>query len=171
MSTILVRRPTPDDIKSVVEISSQKRRNYEEEVPHLWKQANNANILEEIFFRSLLSKNSYIFLVAERKKEIIGFVIGKKIYSMGIYDPGGITILINDFCIDEEEEWQHVGKKLLEAITDSSKNQGVASLLITSGHHDMSKNQLLNAFGLKPALEWYCTPLTKEENTWRAGLF
>ena len=171
MSSILVRRPTPDDIKAVVDISSQKRRSYEEEAPYLWKQAGNADILEEIFFRSLLSKNSYIFLVAERKKEVIGFIIGKKIYSMGVYDPGSITMLVNDFCIHEDEDWQHVGKKLLEAMFDSARIQGVASLLITSGTHDLIKNDLLKEFGMKSTLEWYCMPLTKEDDTWRPNIF
>jgi len=152
---VSIRFSQVSDIAMMVEMSYQKRRAYEKAQPQFWKYAGSkAEILQAKWFEELLSHGDHIMLTAESNKKIVGFIIGKLIPAPEVYNPGGLTLLIDDFCI-EEAGWYGVGCKLIQEIKTISKTKGAAQILVVCGADDESKCNFLKRMELTVASEWY----------------
>jgi GNAT superfamily N-acetyltransferase len=103
----------------------------------------------------LLGKHDHILLVAESKDKLLGFVIGRLMSSPEVYDPGGFTLMIDDFCVESLPDWAVVGKNLFSRIKELAKSKGVVQIVAVTGHHDERKRQFLQSLGLTIASEWY----------------
>jgi hypothetical protein len=55
------------------------------------------------------------------KQEILEFIIGELMPVPEVYNPGGLTLMVDDFCVKSENLWQTVGGPLIEAIDSISK--------------------------------------------------
>lgn len=71
------------------------------------------------------------------------------------YDPGGLTLMIDDFCVKAPELWNTVGKSLINKIKIIVKAKGAEQILIVAGAHDQAKVQFLRSIVLSIASEWY----------------
>lgn len=154
-SPFITRPANKEDISFMVTLSDQKRRLYENEFPQFWKNAENANELQEQWFTSLLGIPNYFIYVADGQTGIIGFIIGQNITAPEIYNPGGLTLMIDDFCVESPELWGNVGNKLLADVTEVGKVSGAAQILVVSDFHDQEKRLFLQKNGLCVASEWY----------------
>ncbi len=146
---------TKTDIKSMVSLSYQKRKNYEQAQPQFWKYAENAEEIQIKWFEELLEHQDYILLVAKLENKIVGFVIGRLVTAPEVYNPGGLTLMIDDYCVETREYWNNVGKELLERIAKIAKEKGAAQFCIVAGAHDNAKCSFLEDFGLSCASKWY----------------
>lgn len=146
---------TKADIGAMVNLSYQKRKNYEEAQPQFWKYAENAENIQAKWFAELLEHQDYILLVAKDKNKIVGFVIGRLVNAPEVYNPGGLTLMIDDYCVETQENWVDIGKELLEKIAKISKEKGAAQFCIVAGAHDNAKCSFLEDFGLSCASKWY----------------
>ncbi len=146
---LIISKAQEVDIKSMNMLSNQKRISYEKFQPQFWRSNGDAGeIAQRKWFKELIEDNSYICLIAKQNDEIIGFVIGKIISAPEVYNPGGLTLLIDDFCI-LNSNWNLVGNTLLKEIKSISKQQGVTQLIAVSGSHDEDKKSFLNEFGFQ----------------------
>ncbi len=139
----------------MVHLSYQKRRDYEKAHPQFWKHAIGAEDIQSKWFAELLDRNDHIILVAKSNIEIIGFIIGNLVKAPEVYAPGGLTIMIDDFCVKSEEDWQVVGSELMNAIKNIAKEKNASQFLVVSGAHDKSKCDFLENFGLNNTSKWY----------------
>lgn len=146
---------TKEDVASMVELSYQKRKNYERAQLRFWKYAENAESIQTKWFKELLEHKDYILLVAKNESKIVGFVIGRLVNAPEVYNPGGLTLMIDDYCVETQENWADVGKELLERIAKISKEKGAAQFCIVAGAHDNAKCSFLEDFGLNCASKWY----------------
>jgi len=89
-----------------------------------------------------------------RKDGIEGFIIGKVIPAPEVYDPGGLTLMIDDFCV-KDDNWQDMGVKLIDQIKLIAQDKGVTQLVVVSGDHDGTKCLFLEQIGLSVASRWY----------------
>jgi GNAT superfamily N-acetyltransferase len=145
-----------DDIEDIVALSYQKRKYYEEAQPQFWKYAENAEKIQADWFRQLLGREDHILLSAKNDDDIvIGFIIGRVIPAPEVYDPGGMTLMIDDFCVEDESMWQDVGAPLIESIKEIGHEYNVSQILVVSGDHDEAKNSFLEDIGLSTASRWY----------------
>jgi hypothetical protein len=152
---IKIEKAVKSDIASMVHLSYQKRRAYEKAQPQFWKYATGAEDIQSKWFEELLSRDDHIILVAKSHIEIIGFIIGKLVKAPKAYAPGGLTIMIDDFCIKSEADWQVVGLKLMNTIKNIAKEKNISQFCIVSGAHDKPKCEFLESFGLSIASKWY----------------
>lgn len=143
---------TKNDIASMVELSHQKRKNYEQAQPKFWKYAEGAEEVQAKWFEEVLEHKDYILLVAKETSKVIGFIIGRLVKAPEVYNPGGLTLMIDDFC---SEDWINVGKQLVDNIAGIAKEKGAAQFYIVAGNHDLDKCKFLEDFGLDCASRWY----------------
>lgn len=46
-----------------------------------------------------------MFTAASDAKKILGFIIGKLMHAPEVYNSGGLTLTIDDFCVKLENLW------------------------------------------------------------------
>lgn len=161
MSTnyILIRDANNNDISAMVSLSYAKRRSYEKAQPQFWGYKEGAEESQSKWFKELLLQDDYIILVAEDENKMLGFIIGRLIEAPEVYDPKGLTLMIDDFCVETENDWSFVGGQLIEKIKPKAKSKGASQILVVCGVHDEPKRQFLKALGLNVASEWYITAI------------
>jgi hypothetical protein len=86
---------------------------------------------------------------------MLGFIIGKLVLAPEVYDPGGLTLMIDDFCVKDDDSWDSVGAALIDALREASKKTNASQILVVSGHHDSAKCDFLTSVGLSIASRWY----------------
>src|SRR5438105_1547689 len=120
----------------MVELSEAKRRSYAERVPVFWRQAKDAHQRQKPYFESLLGKPSVIALVAEGAGGIEGFLVAFVTPAPPVYDPGGLAVTIDDFCVASPGLWPTAGKALLAEASRLAKEAGAAVVVVVCGEHD-----------------------------------
>jgi predicted acetyltransferase len=151
-------RPTKSsDTSTMAYLSKTKRLAYEKAQPQFWRYAGEeANNVQEKWFRELLEdKNHLMFSAESDSQEIIGFIIGKLMPAPEVYNPGGLTLIIDDFFVKSEILWQSVGAGLIEKIKAAAVSKGAAQILVVCGAHDNPKHKFLNEQNLSIASEWF----------------
>ena len=144
------------NIPSMVEMSYQKRKLYEKAQPQFWRHAgDSAEISQAKWFEELLGSNDHIMLTSVRHQKIVGFIIGKLMPAPEVYNPGGLTLMIDDFCVADEAEWHAIGSKLIQEIKTISKTKGAAQILVVCGAHDHPKRRFLMSQNLSIVSEWF----------------
>jgi len=152
---ITIRPATRADIPAMVALSDQKRRSYEKLQPQFWRCAEKANDNQAQWFEFLMSKGIGLFFIAEREDKVVGFIRGQLENAPEVYDPGGATLMIDDFCVENPSLWPTMGKLLLNELKTQAKPGGALQVVVVSGHHDEPKRQFLKNEGLSIASEWY----------------
>ncbi|MCL4545642.1 MAG: hypothetical protein M1118_13785 [Chloroflexi bacterium] len=76
-----------------------------------------------------------------------------------VYDPGGSSCEIDDFCVAQAGDWQTVGEALLTEANREAKARGAVQCVVVCGHLDLPKRAMLSALGFTVASEWWVQPL------------
>jgi RimJ/RimL family protein N-acetyltransferase len=157
-----IRSATISDIESMVSLSKTKRLEYEKAQPQFWRYAgeNGDNAQKEWFKELLEDKNHLMFIAQGDTQEILGFIIGKLMRAPEVYNPRGLTLMIDDFCVESEELWESVGTQLVKAIKKEGKAKGAAQILVVCGAHDAPKRKFLQDQKLSIASEWFVGGIT-----------
>jgi chloramphenicol 3-O phosphotransferase len=154
---ILIRPSVISDLDDMALLSKAKRLNYEKAQPQFWryagKQGDNA---QRKWFKTLLESKEYLLLTAQNhNKKMIAFVIGKLITAPEVYDPKGLTLMIDDFCVKSENLWESVGEELIKIIKDHAKIRGATQMVVVCGAHDDLKCKFLKKQNLSIASNWF----------------
>jgi hypothetical protein len=56
-----------------------------------------------------------------------------------VYDPGGLTCLVDDFVVESPDLWPTVGAALLARATAVAKPRGAVQSVVVCGPHDVPK--------------------------------
>ena len=152
---ITIRAAKTTDINAMVALSHQKRLAYEKVQPQFWRHALDAESQQTTWFNQLLEQDNHFLFVAEFNKQIIGFVIGRLRNAPEVYQPEGLTLEIDDFCIESSAQWPTVGNALLHEIKTHAKIKGATQLLVVCGAHDAPKANFLKNNNTMVASEWY----------------
>lgn len=142
---------------AMVSLSKAKRKLYEKAQPKFWHYAGEEgdNTQRQWFKKLLEDKNYVMFTVESDTKEILGFIIGKLMLAPEVYNPGGLTLMIDDFCVQSENLWQFIGAKLIEETKAAAKAKGATQILVVCGSHDYPKRKFLREQNLSIASEWF----------------
>lgn len=154
-----IRKAQEDDVPQMVSLSATKRAEYEAYQPLFWRRASNAEEQQEPFFRGLVARENVIALVAESEGAVGGFIIATLVGSPPVYDPGGLTCLVDDFTVATPNLWSSVGKELLEEAARRAKERGAVQVVTVCGQRDEPKRSLLAGAGCAIASEWWTKPL------------
>ena len=150
-----VRDAKKSDLSQMVTLSSEKRLAYEKAEPQFWKRSVNADELQLEWFNKILEDKNHILLVGLIKNKIEGFIIGNLILAPSVYNPGGLTLMIDDFCVRTSLLWNSLGRDLLKEIKNRGKNNQAVQVLVVAGHHDKEKIDFLKKVKLSVVSEWY----------------
>ncbi|WPY00714.1 GNAT family N-acetyltransferase [Candidatus Trichorickettsia mobilis] len=152
-----IRSSQPSDISAIVSLSKAKRLSYEKAQPQFWRHKGEAgDKIQEKWFKELLEDKNYVMFTAKSEtQEILGFIIGRLMPAPEVYNPGGLTLMIDDFCLADQAEWHSIGSKLVQEIKAIAKTKGTAQVLVVCGAHDEPKRRFLRNIGLTVASEWY----------------
>lgn len=151
----VIRKADVTDVPAMVDLSYEKRKDYEKAQHQFWRHAAGAEETQAKWFNELLTQEDYILLVAESESKIAGFIIGKIMKAPEVYDPGGFTLMVDDFCVLHPTLWKSMGSKLLEELKRMAKSKGATQTVAVCGAHDEPKRQFMKDEGLTTASEWY----------------
>jgi GNAT superfamily N-acetyltransferase len=151
-----IRSALSEDVAEMVRLSGDRRRDYAQAQPIMWRSAPDGDRAQAGYFRFLLDDERAILLVAERRDGagLAGFVHGQLISAPPVYDPGGPVCQVDDFCVDAPDDGSDTGRALLSGVMAMAKGRGAVLVNVVSGAHDDAKNALLAECGLRPASIW-----------------
>lgn len=101
-----IRPAQPYDVPAMVDLSEQKRTQYQQYQPTFWRKADDAREKQRPFFEHLVQRDDVITLVYEQDGKIEGFIIADFVNAPPVYDPGGPTCRVDDFCLADEGHWE-----------------------------------------------------------------
>ena len=170
-----VRTSQLSDIPEMVSLSKVKRKLYEKAQPQFWRYAGDeGDKSQEKWFKELLEDKNYFMFTAESStQEILGFIIGKLMPAPEVYNPGGLTLMIDDFlvapklhsseggCVQSEKLWQSVGHRLIATVKAAAKDKGATQIVVVCGAHDHPKRKFLSEQNLSIASEWFVGGIDK----------
>src|SRR5258708_6082508 len=154
-----LRRAEGRDVIEMVELAEQRRLQYQRYQPTFWRKAEDSREQHIPFLASLLKREDVIILVHESAEKLEGFVIADFVAAPPVYNPGGPTCRVDDFCVAEENLWETVGLALLNEVLRLAKEHGAAQSVVVCGHLDQPKRAMLTQLGYSIASEWYVRDL------------
>lgn len=155
----MIRLASVADVPRMVELSEQKRSEYERHQPIFWHQAMDAAERQTTYFGRLIARDDILVFVYEAGPAISGFIIGALMGAPPVFDPGGLTCMVDDFVVSDALDWRTVGGTLLHAVTDAAKQRGAVQVVAVCGRHDEPKRAMLAANGCTVASEWWVGPI------------
>ena len=158
---VVVSPTSLSDIPIMVQISYEKHKLYEKAQPQFWKYAGDiAELSQAKWFEELLAHDNHIMLTAKNNQKTAGFIIGKLMPAPEVYNPDVLTLMIDDFLVADEAEWNSIGSKLVQEIKTIAKMRNAAQVLVVCGTHDESKRRFLMNQNLFVASEWFVGGVT-----------
>ncbi|MBL6616382.1 MAG: GNAT family N-acetyltransferase [Reyranella sp.] len=154
-----VRKADKTDIKATVELVERSRRQLQKYQPTLWRKAAHSAAATETFFIRLLTEPDTYFLVAVEGSQLLGFLIATKFANPPVFDPGGDTWLIDDFCVREPQLWLSIGEALLSHVSTLIHEHGGVQIVVVSADRDLAKTEMLRRSDLTIASNWWTKPL------------
>jgi ribosomal protein S18 acetylase RimI-like enzyme len=140
----------------MVSLAGRQRKLQEQLEPRFWRRSPGAAGWTRRYFRFLLVTRRATLLVAEDQGEVAGMLIARRVGAPPVYDPGGASLMIDDFCVLSPASWPSVGAALLEAAIQGSS---AAQVIIVAPVRDAAKSQWLASAGLTPVSSWWTRPL------------
>ena len=154
-----IRTAQADDVAGMVALSEQYRRQLETYQPVFWRKADGSAGAQTRYFLSLLQRPDVLALVHRAVDGLAGFLIAALREAPPVYAPGGLTCVIDDFCVAEESYWPKAGTALLREAMRVARARGAVQIVVVCPHRDQAKLTLLAAEGLSAASEWHTRPL------------
>jgi GNAT superfamily N-acetyltransferase len=154
-----IRGAREADVPAMEALAEKKRSQYETYQPIFHRQAKDASQKHSEFLKSLLSNKEAILLVSDSQGSIQGFIYANIVMAPPVYNPGGKVCMVDDFVVSKPEEWQSVGKALLETALARAKAQGAVLGNVVCGPTDLPKRALLESLGYSVASEWHVKKL------------
>jgi hypothetical protein len=154
------RPATHEDIDGVAALAADRRRDYEAHQPRFWRQADDALVRHGTYLHGLVDEPDHVFLVAGDAGHVSGFVIGRLTPAPPVYEPGGLTCVVDDFAVERPDGWASLGPLLLGDLSQAARTRGAVQVVVVAGRHDEPKRLALRAAGLVVASEWWTGPIT-----------
>ena len=151
---MIIRKSIISDIQKMVALSYIKRKNAEKAQQQFWKIASGAEEIQAKWFEELLARDDHILLCSEENGKVQGFIIGRLVKAPEVYDPGGLTLMIDDFCV-ADNKWDEIASGLIYQFKILAKGKGAGQILVVSGAWDNTKRDFLKNIGLSVASEWF----------------
>jgi GNAT superfamily N-acetyltransferase len=157
--SFLVRRARIHDVDAMTRLIEQRRECYERLEPVFWKRAaGSARTTRWFYTWLLLLSRRTLALVADREGELLGFLIARRARTPPVYDPGGATAIIDDFCVARPELWMQVGRELLAHSRAFGRSAGWSQIIVVCGALDEPKAALLRTADLTVVTNWWRGP-------------
>jgi hypothetical protein len=155
----MIRSAEGRDVRRMADLAAQGRESYAVHAPVFHRPHTDARARHEPWLMELVGNPEQITLVSESDSDLDGFVIGSLVRSPPVYDPGGLTCVIDDFIVERPDLWATVGRELLEGAAEVARAQGAAQTVVVCGPVDGPKRTMLIESGHIVASEWFTRSL------------
>jgi hypothetical protein len=162
---VVIRRGGLSDVGAMTALIESRRRAYEAVEPVFWRKSRNSAVLTRAHFTATLWRRRAVTLVAVRHETLIGFLIATRVRVPPVYAPGGVTMLVDDFCVAEPSLWSTAGRALLDTLSRLGASAGWRQLIVVGAEADAAKSELLRSMDLRIASNWWTKPLRSSEST------
>ena len=140
----------------MLDLAAQRRADYATHQPRFWRPAKDARSRQSEYFSTLLVDPQALVLVyCDPADRVTGFVIARLVPAPPVYDPGGLTCLIDDFVVRNGSDWPVAGVALVDAVRGRASEGGASQLVAVTGRHDQPKRDAPRIAGLSVASEWW----------------
>lgn len=155
-----VRIGRADDAPRMAELAESKREQYKTHAPVFHRPKPNVREMHAAFLASQVENTeNHVALVHEAHDGYIdGFLIATMVPAPPVYDPGGLTCLVDDFTVDTPDLWASVGRELLDEAIRLSEPRGAVQTVVVCGPKDNRKRAMLLDSGHIVASEWFTKP-------------
>ncbi len=144
----------------MVELADSMRREYEAHAPVFQRPAANAREAHRPWLSQLVENPEVgTFVHEDSDGGVDGFAVITIVPAPPVYDPGGLSSIIDDFAVSSRDKWATAGVTLLNAATAWARERGAVQVVVVSGPHDAPKRAVLQDAGLYVASEWFTAPL------------
>ena len=155
-----VREASAADVERMAKLADEKRREYEPHAPMFQRPAADALKTHQPWLAHLVeSPEAGTFVHDDPDGDVDGFVVVTTLSAPPVYDPGGLSSVIDDFTVSEPEKWATAGAALLDAARTWARQRGAVQVVVVTGPHDEPKRAVLEAAGMYVVSEWFTTPL------------
>jgi GNAT superfamily N-acetyltransferase len=157
---VAAREATAADLEQMVKLADHARREYERYAPVFQRPAADAMDVHRPWLSHLVENPDVgTFVHEDADGDVDGFAVITTLPAPPVYDPGGLSSLIDDFVVSTPEKWVTAGATLLSAATAWARERGAVQVVVVSGPHDEAKRAVLQDAGLYVASEWFTAPL------------
>ncbi len=158
-----VRTATVGDAPRMAELAELKREQYKHHAPVFHRPKPGMREAHAEFLASLIrNTDRHVALVNEAGDgHVDGFLVAGLSPAPPVYDPGGLTALVDDFMVEREELWATVGRRLLERAIEETRPRGAVQTVVVCGPHDAPKRAMLVESGHIVASEWFTKPFAQ----------
>jgi GNAT superfamily N-acetyltransferase len=154
-----VREATAADVERMVELAHNTRLEYEPHAPVFQRPAANAREAHRPWLSQLVENpEAGTFVHEDSDGDVDGFAVITTVPAPPVYDPGGLSSLIDDFAVSSPDKWATAGAALLTTATAWARERGAVQVVVVSGPHDGPKRAVLQDAGLYVASEWFTAP-------------
>jgi hypothetical protein len=154
-----IRPAVAGDVDSMASLASERRAEYAGYQPQFWRPAPDAEHRHRPFLAALMASDDVIALVREDGGQLTGFIILTLKPAPPVYDPGGLSGLVDDFAV-LPGRWPTTGPRLLRAALGDAAERGAVQSVVVTAHLDEPKRAMLRDAGLQLASEWWVTSAT-----------
>jgi hypothetical protein len=152
---IHIQIASPENIGDMVRASSAFRSELAEFQPQMWRKASDADERQREFFAFAISREQNISLIAADETGFLGFLIASLIPAPPVYEPGGLTCLVDDFAVASPSDWPRVGRALISQLNATARDKGAVQTVVICPHLSAGKRELLERSGYSLASEWW----------------
>ncbi|MBD0328558.1 MAG: hypothetical protein ICV64_00410 [Thermoleophilia bacterium] len=155
-----VRAAVPGDAPRMAELAERKREQYGRHAPVFHRPRPGMRASHAAFLASLVEDaDRHVSLVHEADDgHVDGFLVAALRPAPPVYDPGGLTALVDDFVVEHADLWAFVGRRLLERAIHAAASRGAVQTVVVCGPHDQPKRAMLLDSGHVVASEWFTKP-------------
>jgi hypothetical protein len=150
---------TLDDVDAIAGLGQRVREQYAIYQPTFWRVATNALDLHRAFVAHLVADGEVLSLVAtDDEHRLLGYAFATVAPAPPVYDPGGLTAMVDDFAVADDDLWSTVGVELGAALRRRVADRGAVQMVVVCGAGHEAKRAALQAMGLTVASEWWVGP-------------
>ncbi len=154
-SLATIRAATADELEAVLKLAAGRRVQYQTYQPEFWRPSADAVVRQRPYLAELINDEAVITLVAIKDQALVGFVIATLAPAPPVYDPAGLTCMVDDFAVANSNDWPTVGVDMLRAVRHAASGRGAAQIVVVTAQLDKAKRTALAASGLSVASEWW----------------
>ena len=117
------------------------RREFGKFEPEFFRKAKNSTAAQTAYSEWQLRQSNVIAFVHQDGSAINCFAIASLIAAPPVYEPGGLTALIDDFAVAGPELWGSVSEALFRSITDEARRRGAVQAVAICAHQDQARRE------------------------------
>ena len=156
--TVSVRPAVPSDVPAMVALITEERKDLAVRQPVFWRPAKEAPAATKEYFQYLLRLQTTFGFVAQEADILVGFVIGYDMSPPPVYDPGGATVMIDDWVVPSRKDRGCVLEALYLAVERAARNAGARQVVCVAATHDEDKQEFLKAHNHAATATWWTKP-------------